>query len=416
MRLPEGTPTKLITSKFDLVPLDSTLISVLCFAVLMLLWVTFIFRNFKNCDVISTYEGAQEDSAQSGHYMLTLIHSPKAKQTFSTFFIELFGNSYDTSSYNIRSEILCQWNHAPSALVRKDIYEAKIGKNRIYSTGLFNYDSVLMQTWITGNLSKCPKMAVTVTHTSTDFFKQMNNIKNIFSKIAFSAVILYVAAYFISTKKKQRSIEHILVLVSLISSVFGTNSTLLKDLFSEKKWFYIWNLITNGFYQSTNLIILYCLIIRAVSSNSILTSLILSSIFVISESISGLTQDSAILSTYFDNNEALYVFFLSISYVAKAMMLGFGLYKLIDSVATNIEYKRTAIYFLIALVVYNIIGIVSMNFYYFIYGYGSSILDFNAHFITPFVTSLALADIYWPTPMSKDLRVRPALQDVLATK
>ena len=413
MRAPAGAPIKLLITKFDLLSLDTLIISILCYSLIFLISITFIARNYHSCDLLSHYDGVQIQESGTQYYIIASIHSPKEKQTFSTFFIELYSNPYP--SYQITADILCQWNHAPSAMLRKSLLQAKSGKNKVYSTGLFNYDSVLFQIHLNGDLSKLFKVTITLAHTSPEFFAFCNKLKSLFSKISIVTFSLYLFSFLFFFGKQRRKLEHLFVLLSLFLSIQGLNCTNDQSVLTNDSIItYGISLLFHGLYQSINYIVLYCLIILSTTQESLMVPLLLSSLYVMAAALNEVTQDSAILSTYFDNNDALSVFFFSITLLSQASFLFYSLYKLVVEISQSLFYTRPANYFLLILVLNQITALFSNNIFHLMKGYVNSALLFYSRYLSHFVTTIILADIYWPAPKRKDVKIRPALSDVLS--
>ena len=413
MRAPTGAPNKLLTTKFDFLSADTLVVSILCYILFFLISITFISRNYHSCDLLSHYDGVQLQESATKYYIIASIHSPKEKQTFSTFFIELFSNP--DPSYQITADILCQWNHAPSAMLRKSLPQAKAGKNKVYSTGLFNYDSVLFQIHLNGDLSKLSRVTITLAHTSPEFFAYCNRLQGLFAKISAVAFVLYLFSLLFLFGKQRRKLEHYFVLISLVLSIQGLNSRNEEsDLTNDSIISYAIDLLFHGLYQSINYIVLYSLIILSTTQESLIVPLLLSTLYIMAAALNEVTQDSAILSTYFDNNDALSVFFYSITLVSQAALLFYSLYKLIVEISQSLLFTRPVIYFLMLLVLNQLCALLSSNIFHLMKGYVNSALLFYSRYLSHFITTIILADIYWPAPKGKDIKIRPALSDVLS--
>ena len=413
MRAPAGAQQKLLVTKFDFLKFDSLVVSVLCYITLFIISITFIVRNYFSCDLLTTYEGVQYKETDNSYYVIASIHSPKEKQTFSTFFIELW--SHSSTTFEITSDILCQWNHAPSAILRQVLPQAKSGKNRVYSTGLFNYDSVLLQIRITGQVSELSNVALTVSHTSPSFFSLENKLTSLFSTICLTTLILYLFAFLFLAHKQKRKTEHYFVIASLFLSIFGIKRPNEENNINDDVILsYLINLLFHGIYQSINFVILFCLIILSTTQESLVVPILLSTLYILASGLNEITQDSAILSTYFDNNDALWVFFMSITIVSQAILLFFGLFRLINEIIQNMCFTKPVVYLLMFLVINQIISVMSMNIFNLVKGYMNSALTFYSRYLSHFITTIILADIYWPTPKGKEVKIRPDLNNVLS--
>ncbi|EAY17296.1 hypothetical protein TVAG_266590 [Trichomonas vaginalis G3] len=396
MREPDEGVTQLPASKFDSGQTDVTLISFLSISVLILISVHYIIKNLYDGDIISSHEGLQISENEKTNYILLLIHSPTTVQTFSNFYIDILGSKENKDSFDVDADILCQWGQAPTTIARQTLPEAVIGKNRLYSTGLFNYDSVLFQIHIQGNLSKLDGLTISVIHQNAEFFNQCKVIRQSFSYIGIATLVIYCIVL-ISISQKSRSVDHILVIISLTISIFTNSPDLLEDLISNYIANYSLSLLLSGFYQSTNFVILLCLVIRATSSDSITTTCILSLLFIFADGLSELTYDTSILAKYFDNNTTVWVFFFTMSTAAKGTLLCIALWKILNYIFDRNISSPTVIYLITYVIIYQYISFIANGAFYLIYGYGSSSLDFNTRYLSQFITTMAIADIYWPT-------------------
>ena len=267
MRIDTDITNEGFNSKYDNSSWESIFTSFISIIGIVILSILYIFNQISNSDIIAKYEGAQQKQSENLQYLVVMIPLPKSDHSYSTFFLELIGNSSQIEYFSIEAEVFCQWEYSPASLVRQIIPEAVFGLNRIYSTGLFSYDSLLTQIHITGNLSLLNRVVITVVHSSSDFGKISQKLRKVFASISFIALISFIAAS-IYIKYNSFALEHILTMISLIVSIF-TNFPILFSRFQFGTiLIYSLDLSLSGVFQSLNLTILLCLINNSLGSQS----------------------------------------------------------------------------------------------------------------------------------------------------
>lgn len=397
MREPqEGSPPS-SPSKFDSCEGDVIFVTIASIAVLILISFHYIIKNLFEGDIISSYEGLQLSENEKSVFILLLIHSPTVEKTFSNIFLDFKGDSQNKDAYNVVADILCQWGQAPTLVAKQSMPEAVVGKNRVYSTGLFNYDSLLLQIHITGNITKLSSVTVSAIHTKQEFFNQCNSIRKTFSYIGIIMLSFYLIS-FLTISPNLRTVDHYLVILSILISIFANSPKLLENLISNYIANYSLSLLLSGFYQSTNYVLLLCLVIRITSDESIITTCILSLLSIFADGLAELTYDSSILAKYFENNTTLWVFFFTMSVASKCTLLCASMWKILNYLLKTGRSSSSVIYLMLFVVCHQYVSFIAKGLFYLLYSYGSSALDFNSRYLSQFITTMAIADIYWPSP------------------
>ena len=119
-------------------------------------------------------------------------------------------------------------------------------------------------------------------------------------------------------------------------------------------------------------------------------------LFVLADAFYYITCDSALLGSYFDNNSVVWVFFLSVSVTAKAIIITFVFKTIVSEVLFRFSRLRVIyLFFALDLIILMVPMLIQLHFY-IQNGYGNSSLDFLAQYIAPFIVVLSFADMYWP--------------------
>lgn len=351
----------------------------------------FSFKNYETCDKITLIEGVECTNKDGAYYIIGSLPRTTQFTYSSSLFIKI-----DTKSENFADQYLIDalFNTMNKTFdIRESIQTTNYGMSQLFTTSVQRVEPVVAQIYINGDISNITKAQLILIENTPEFFKSSLFIKKIVFSVMVVITLLYCVMAFI-VRPKMRRTETLIILFSLVLGCIASYP--IYNGYNEvSQSRYMFHVIIEGAFPAANLIALVCICYRFVSDDSIGAVLIISLLFVLSESMRSLTSDSFLLSDYFDGNDVFWIFFFTISIVSRVCLIALVFhhlsYAFIYSFADRIS---VLLHFFVAVfaVVPRIAQIMNLT----MISHFNSSVDFFCESIAEPFTVICLAIIHWP--------------------
>ena len=381
-----------VVFKFRIPSLFSNRISLLISFYVLCVSSIFAIRNIESCSIIKNFDGFQSQKPCNKSYHLLFLPSSNQMNIFTTIFVEIPANSNET--FSVQSEFVFNDDKIQYSEILTSNLLVTGGKTNIMSTGLYPFDSILVQATVDGEIMlEDPPRIVTVNCDPSFGAKAMiiRFILSMTSFVAFMSYALSIASY----GKSIMSIEVFLSLLGLLIATCSNFPLTSVDYFVGDFGSYCFVLITKGLFSAYNLITLLLCIYHANDGQLLDTAFIISMVFMFGSSLSDLTFDSRVVDRFFDVDVIVWLFFTSVAIMGKISIYIFIFYNFFSMFGYQ-RYSSRAYtgYFLLSLVSAG--SSVFQNVLFFQNGYKNYSFDlFDSYILQTFI-ALLLADMHWP--------------------
>jgi hypothetical protein len=315
------------------------------------------------------------------------------------------------STFGVDADLSCQWYRRPSqALLPVQIF-ARPGVNRLFSTGLVSYDSILSQIHIYGEISTITSLELCYILGNTEFCREAFAIRLILAVFSGLCLLCYSISL-LSFAQGDVKMEQALSIASLLISVFANCPVQSIDRFQQSFIVHCLNSSLRGILGSFNTVCLFLFVFHANGGEIIGFAFLMSLLYILTHSIQIITSDTRILAFLFDGNLDVWMFFVSVSLMGRIALFALQIYHARFACLcawTSHRHLAAAYTFMIAI---QVAVAVLQGMFYYVNGYGNFALDFFADYLLQTFFAFAFADLHWPQVQRKIPHVdHPLLPD-----
>lgn len=415
--------------KFQIPTLASSSISCVVSFYVFCMALMFTAINVDSSSITKTYNGLQVIESENVSYNLLMLPQLSYSNTFYTVFLDL--NNICQATCSVEAEFVFLNNDN----LNNDVMQIQLltnpGIQRLFSTGYFTYDMAMAQIHVTFdsyNITEAPK--IIIAYGDSIFEKKTIFLRIVFFAISFICFIMNLSSLIIFS---WNSIQFESI-VSLCGLIFSLASNFPYKLFHN----YFGSLtslcleyISNGIFSSYTLINLFLCVYKANDGQNIILILIICMIFIVTNALSQLTSDTRISERLFGADLVIWMFFLSITFMARVslfILIFHNLFQLIQKLSTNvtlnlamisikrrnISLKKKANLFnaYIAISFANFFTFMLSTGYFLKSGFSNFAVEYLSNYIMPTFTAMLLVDIHWP----QYPQLKPQVIDIIDEK
>jgi hypothetical protein len=150
-----------------------------------------------------------------------------------------------------------------------------------------------------------------------------------------------------------------------------------------------------GAFCAFNLICLFCFL-QLTNSQNFHFVLPISALFLMAQAMAVMTSDTTLLSHYFENNNVISVFFLSITVLSTTGYAALLIKNLLAALCRS-RTTRKHLFLAYGVAVCFALGpLVGEAVLFVVSGYGNFAVDFCVHYLTQTLLTFLYADLHWP--------------------
>jgi len=297
------------------------------------------------------------------------------------------------STFGIEAEFSCQWYRRPSQSVVLFQVDGHPGVNRVFSTGLFSYDSILSQIHIYGELSSIKSIEIRYTLGNPDFTQECYIIRWISSSASFLCFILY-SANLLSFIRYGIQVEQLLSSAALLVSSIANIPITYSNRHYRNVAAHCVSSFCQGVFSSYNTVALFLFLFRMNGSDILGFAFLMSLLFIVGHALQIVMTDTRILNMFFDGNMDIWMFFVSVSLMGRIGLFTLQIYHAAFAYWKRPRAHVSALY--VAAIALEIGAALAQGAVYCVNGHGNFALDFFADYLMQTALAFAFADLHWP--------------------
>jgi hypothetical protein len=379
--------------KFHSSSLQSATISYLSYIVVLAGSIAYTHFRFGTSSAMYSYGGLQIQEAPNVSCLLFMLPPPNFTNQLSILQLKIVAPRNATLSLD--AELSCQWYRRPSQAVIPVQRSGGLGVNRIFSTGLFSYDSILSQVHISGDVQLVKSVEVLYVMGSPDFSRETFAIRWICSASSFACLVIYCISLgaFLRTGIQ---VEQILAVGSLLLSAAAN----LPIEFSNQRYrnlgLHCCDSFFQGLFGSYNTVSLFLFVFRLNGGKVIGFAFLMSLLFIVANAIQIVTGDTRILNLVFDGNMDIWMFFVSASVMGRIGLFVLQIYHGIFPYCCSRSAKSHVNAAYCVGIALEIVTSLLQGAVYYVDGHGNFALDFFGDYLLQTIFAFVFADIHWP--------------------
>jgi hypothetical protein len=327
-----------------------------------------------------------------------MLPPPNYTNTFSILLLHITGSP--PSTFAVDADLSCQWYRRPSQALFPVQLFARPGVNRLFSTGLVSYDSILSQIHISGEISTITSLELCYILGNGEYCRETFAIRSVLAVFS-SLCLLCYSVSLLAFAQGGVKMEHMLSLASLLVSVCANSPLHSVDRFRRSFIVHCLNSSLRGIFGSFNTVCLFLFVFHANGGEMIGFAFLMSLLYILGNSIQIVTSDTRILALLFDGNLDVWMFFVSVSLMGRIGLFTLQIYHALFACSCGWTARRhlaTAYAFMIAI---QVAVAVLQSMFYYVNGYGNFALDFFADYLLQTFFAFAFADVHWPQVQRK---------------
>jgi hypothetical protein len=350
----------------------------------------FTVTNLKSSVQTLTYSGLLMRESDNSSFLVVVLPTPQVSQLSYHVLIDL-QSSFPDRFYSVEAHMFCQWYDLPARVIRQTLPNVTDGQHRLFSTSVTSYSSLLIQIHVTdlfgGGVDSL--RVVTVQNEST-FGAKAIRVRIVLSLT--SVVLTVIYALSLSALRNPVRPQQIMTLIAVC---IGAIANFPFVILSDRLIVTVIESIFCGGFCSFNLICLFCFL-QPTPTQDLHFVLPISSLFLIAQSMAVVTSDTTILSHYFENNNVVSVFFLSITVLSTTGYAAILVKNLLAALCRS-RTTRKHLFLAYGVAVCFALGpLVGEAVLFVVTECGNSAVDFCVHYLTQTLLTFLYADLHWP--------------------
>jgi hypothetical protein len=322
-------------------------------------------------------------------YLLFMLPAANFTNQYSILQLHVLAPGIDT--FSVDAELNCQWYQQPSQSVIAIQLYGRAGLNRLFSTGLFSYDSILSQVHITGDIRLIRSVEIRHIVGNPDFAREIFVIRSVCSGVSFLCLLLYCVSLVMFLRFGIR-VEQILSAASLFLAVVANIPINLTNQHYRNVLAVCFNSFFRGLFRSFNTVGLFLFVFRMNGGDVMGFAFLMSLLFIVGNAIQIVTNDTRILNLLFDGNMDVWMFFVSVSLMGRAALFALQIYHAFFSRGGRTPLSTVHC----GLILLEVTTAVCQGTVYYANTYGNFALDFFGDYILQTFFAFAFADMHWP--------------------
>jgi hypothetical protein len=337
----------------------------------------------------ATYDGLIVRESQNTSSFSFVLPIPRSH--FLSYLVILkIESAFPDSFYSINAEMFCQWFDVPSRKIHRKLLNVARGEYPLFVTSVDSYRSLLLVIQIMDLSGRhFESVQIVTVQNKVEFQRRAKGLRMICFFVSLVLGIFYAVALRYLAEPPLRS-QQILTLASL-----GLSALVNLPMAGLVKTTTIVALDRGlcGAFSAFNLVCLFCFLQTPSTVRFVLPICVL---FIMAAAMLWITGDTTLLSCHFNDNSAVWVFFLSVSGTATAGYSALLLWRLLSAFcrARTTQKHLLLAYALATFIALACTGVEALMFA--IRGFCPVSISFSAHYLAQSLLSALFADIHWP--------------------
>jgi hypothetical protein len=298
------------------------------------------------------------------------------------------------ASFSLDAVVSCQWYRRPSQAVFSVQMYGRPGVNRLFSTGLFSYDSVLCQIHVSGEIAPITSLDVRYVLGDLDFCRESVLVRWVLA--AFAVVCFVSYAISLVAFSQGFRVEQLLSLISVLICALANCPIEFTNPYQRSIVVHCLNAFFRGVFGSFNTVCLFLFVFLLNGGEVLGFAILMSLLYVLGNSIQTVTNDTRILKLFFDGNMDVWMFFVSVSLMGRIGLFTLQVYHALVAYYCSRAGRRQLTVVYSGMIALEIGVAVLQGTVYYVNGYGNFALDFFADYLLQTFFAFVFVDVHWP--------------------
>lgn len=352
----------------------------------------FTFARFGRASRVVTYNSLAHRVSDKVERFIFMLAAPDYTHMFSVVVFRIETDVPD--EFFVDADLTILRYRQQSQLTIPIQASARSGTNRLFATGLFSFDAILSQVSVSGNIKNIKGVVVSYVMGDPEFTREMYAIRYVCMCISAVCAFVYIFGNIFYANSRAKMVS-ILTSICLILSVAANCPIIYHFNSSEMLVVHCFDSLSRGFLSAFTLVALFLFVYDMNGGKSPEFVLLMSMLFILGHSIGFLVTDTRILTSLFDANIDVWMFFMSISVTGKVVLFSLLIYQNILAITVSRKFDKPLVYAYAMCTVLLIASNIGQGLWYFFHSYGHYALDFLGDYLLQTLISLVYADIHW---------------------